>query len=230
MTRDFTSARDAGTMALPTRGDIARLYDAIAVEYDRSRERPWPEVVEFGESLPPRTLVADLGCGGGRHAKVLAGQGHWVIGLDASGRLLGIGRAKLPHVQFVRGDLCGLPFPGGRFPAAMAVATIHHLPSPEERIAAMREIARIIQPGGKALVTAWAQELEPGESRRESRPAGPDPRDVWVPWRAGGADALRFYHLFEERELPDLAVSAGLRVAKYFRSADNYVAIVERHG
>jgi ubiquinone/menaquinone biosynthesis C-methylase UbiE len=217
-------------MALPTRGEIARLYDAIAVEYDRSRDRPWPEVVEFAESLPPGTLIADLGCGGGRHAKVLAGIGHRVVGLDASGRLLAIARRKLPQVPFVRGDLCGLPLPDRRFPAAVAVATIHHLPSAGERIAAMREIARILRPGGTALVTVWALDQIPGTHGRETRPAGEDPRDVWVPWRAGGGEAQRFYHLFAERELADLVLTAGLRVAKYFRSADNYVAVAERDG
>ncbi len=228
--RGFTPARDAGTMALPTRGEIARLYDAIAVEYDRSRDRPWPEVVEFAESLPSRSLIADLGCGGGRHAKVLAGKGHRVVGLDASERLLAIARRKLPQVPFVRGDLCGLPLRGARFPAAVAVATIHHLPSEGERIAAMREIARILRPGGTALVTVWALEQVPGTKGRETRPAGEDPRDVWVPWRAGGSEVLRFYHLFAERELADLVLAAGLRLGNYFRTGDNYVAVAERHG
>ena len=230
MTRGFTPARDAGTMALPTRGEIARLYDAIAVEYDRSRDRPWPEVVEFAESLPPRTLVADLGCGGGRHAKVLAGEGHKVVGLDASARLLEIARRKLPEAAFVHGDLCGLPFPDSRFPAAVAVASIHHLPSAGERMAAMREIARILRPGGTALVTVWALDRDAWGKGPESRPAGPDSRDVWVPWRAGGREVLRFYHLFAERELAGLVLAAGLRLGKYFRSADNYVAVAERHG
>jgi SAM-dependent methyltransferase len=217
-------------MALPTRGEIARLYDAIAVEYDRSRDRPWPEVVDFAESLPTRSLVADLGCGSGRHAKVLAGEGHKVVGLDASARLLEIARRKLPEAAFVQGDLCGLPFPDSRFPAAVAVASIHHLPSESERIAAMREIARVLRPGGTALVTVWALEQIPETKGRETGPAGEDPRDVWVPWRAGGSEVLRFYHLFAERELADLVLAAGLRLGKYFRSGDNYVAVAERHG
>lgn len=217
-------------MSLPTRGDVARLYDAIAVDYDRSRDRPWPEVVEFARSLPPRTDVADLGCGSGRHARVFAAEGHRIVGLDASARLLEIARRKVPQGAFVRGDLCGLPFRDSRFPAAVAVAAIHHLPSERERLAAIREIARILRPGGRALVTVWSLHLESEERTRETRPAGPDPRDVWVPWRAGGNEVERFYHLFEERELPALVLAAGLRVAKYFRSADNYVAVAERHG
>ncbi len=206
------------------------MYDAIAVEYDRSRNRPWPEVVEFARSLPPRTAVADLGCGGGRHAKVLAAEGHRVVGLDASTCLLEIARRKLPQASFVRGDLCGLPFRDSRFSAAVAVATIHHLPFAGERLAAMREIARILRPGGTALVTVWALEQVPGMNGWGTRPAGQDSRDVWVPWRAGGGEVQRFYHLFAERELADLVLAAGLRVAKYFRSADNYVAVAERHG
>ncbi len=230
MRRGFTPVRDAGTMSLPTRGDVARAYDAIAAEYDRSRDRPWPEVVEFAKSLPPRAIVADLGCGSGRHARVFAAEGHRVVGLDASAGLLEIVRRKVPQAAFVRGDLCGLPFRDSRFPAAAAVATIHHLPSERERLTAMREIARVLRPGGRALVTVWSLRQGSEEKRRGSRPAGADPRDVWVPWRAGGEEVQRFYHLFEDGELPALILAAGLRVAKYFRSADNYVAVAERDG
>ena len=217
-------------MAFPTRGEIARVYDEIAGEYDRSRRRPWPEVVAFAESLPPRTLVADLGCGGGRHAKVFVERGHAVVGLDVSGRLLAIARSKLPGASFAVGDLPRLPFRDGCFRAALAVATIHHLPSEEDRRAAVRELARVLRIGGTAILTVWALEPERAGTRRETRPAGPDPRDVWVPWRASGGEVQRFYHIFAEQELPALARGAGFSVVKYFRSADNYVAIVERHG
>ena len=230
MRRDFTSGVHAVTMPVPTRGDIARMYDTIAPEYDRTRREPWPEAVEFAESLPPRTLVADLGCGSGRHAKVLAGMGHRVVGLDASARLLSIAHKALPNAQYLRGDLCALPFHDARFPAAIAVATVHHLPSGPERLTAMREIARVLRPAGRALVTVWAFEQGPGERRRDAHPVGRDPHDVWVPWRAGKLEVLRFYHLFADGELSDLVEAAGLRAAKYFRSADNYVAVAERHG
>ncbi len=217
-------------MALPTRGDVARIYDEIAVEYDRARQRPWPEVVEFASSLPPRSLVADLGCGNGRHAKVLTDQGHRVVGLDASSKLLPIARQRASQAGFALGDLCRLPFPRARFSAAIAVATIHHLPSETERLAALREVARILQRGARVLVTAWAFERAALEEGRELRPAGSGPGDVWVPWRAGGTEVRRFYHLFVENELPQLVLRSGLRVERYFRSGDNYVVVAERHG
>lgn len=217
-------------MTLPTRGDVARTYDEIAIEYDRARERPWPEVVEFAESLPSRSFVADLGCGNGRHAKVLAEKGHRVVGLDASGKLLSMARRRVSEAAFVRGDLCRLPFSVARFSAAIVVATIHHLPSESERLAALREVARVLRPGARVLVTAWALEQARREEGRGMHPAGPAVGDVWVPWRAGGREVNRFYHLFVDNELPELVLKGGLRVAKYFRSGDNYAVVAERHG
>ncbi len=211
-------------MEPPTRGEVARTFDEIAVEFDRTRERPWPEVLDFGRSLPKRSLVLDLGCGNGRHAAVLAEEGHRVVGLDASARLLGIARHRVAGVTFARGDLCRLPFLGARFAGAVAVASVHHLPSEAERVLAVQEITRVLRPGGRAFVTAWA-----AEQPRFERILGGD-RDVWVPWRADGREVLRFYHLFADNELSQLALEAGLRVERYFRSGDNYVVVAERLG
>lgn len=217
-------------MEPPTRAQVARTFDAIAEDFDRTRERPWPEVVEFIDSLPPKGTVLDAGCGNGRHAALLMEKGHRVVGLDASRKLLSVARHRLAGAVFVHGDLCGLPLRDGAFTAAIAVASIHHLPSEPERITAMREIARVLRPGGRVLVTAWALEQPRfgylSENRRDSRGA---PGDVWVPWRAGGKEVPRFYHLFAEGELRDLVLKAGLRVERYFRRGDNYAAVAERH-
>ncbi|OGS51186.1 MAG: hypothetical protein A3K65_05670 [Euryarchaeota archaeon RBG_16_68_12] len=213
-------------MEPPTRGEIARAFDGIAEDFSRTRERPWSEVLEFAESLPPRSPVLDLGCGNGRHAGVLSDWGHRIVGLDASGRLLGIARQRAPHASFVRGDLCALPFREGTFAAAIAVASIHHLPSEAERLAALREMARVLRDGGRALVTVWSLEQPRFDHLVKTREA----RDVWVPWRAGGKEVPRFYHLFADGELRDLVLKSGLRVERYFRSGENYAAVAERHG
>ncbi len=89
---------------------------------------------------------------------------------------------------------------------------------------AVQEIARILRPGGRALVTAWA-----AEQPRFERALGSN-GDTWVPWRAGGKEVLRFYHLFADNELPELVLRSGLRVERYFRSGENYAVVAERHG
>jgi ubiquinone/menaquinone biosynthesis C-methylase UbiE len=216
--------------ALPTRGDVARTFDEIAGEFDRTRRTAWPEVVEFARTLPPRSRVADLGCGNGRHANLLADGGHRVAGLDASVRLLEIARERVPQASFILGDVCALPFRDETFSAAIAVASIHHLPSEGERLQALREVSRVLEPGAPLLVTVWALERDASAPLRETRAAGPDPGDVWIPWRAGGREAMRFYHLFADGELTRLLRAVGLRLGKYFRSGDNYVAVAERHG
>ncbi len=217
---DIVDAMDA-----PTRGETARAFDCIAEDFDRTRERPWPEVVEFIDSLPPRVRVLDAGCGNARHAQVAAEKGHRVAGLDASAKLVAIARHRVPNAVFLQGDLCALPFPGESFDAVLAVASIHHLPSEEERVTALREIARVLRPGGRAFVTVWALEQPRFDYLLETR-AGPY---AWVPWRAGGKDVQRFYHLFADGELRDLVLRAGLRVERYFRTKENYAAVAERH-
>lgn len=216
----------------PTRGQVSRTFDEIADSFDETRADPWPEVVAFAGSLPSGSTVVDLGCGNGRHAQALLDSRHRAVALDASRRLLDYARHRARDANIVLGDLCALPFGSASFDAAIAVASVHHLPTAADRLTALREVARVLRPGGRVLLMVWAFEqprFQKAMSLQKNR-RGPGFGNVWVPWRAGGKHVERFYHLFVDGELPGLVLDAGLRLGKYFRSGDNYVAVAERNG
>src|SRR3954468_12618519 len=55
--------------------------------------------------------IADLGCGSGVFTDLLQRQGCECVGLDLSPKLVALGRAKYPGVEFVEGDVEHLPYP-----------------------------------------------------------------------------------------------------------------------
>lgn len=102
--------------------------------------------------LPSRWTVADLGCGTGELAARLAGAVAQVIGVDQSADMLGGARAITEgrdNVELVQGDLCALPLPDRCCDAALMQLVLGYLPSPAEALA---EMARILRPGGKAVL------------------------------------------------------------------------------
>jgi len=205
---------------VPSRGEIAATFDAIAAEFDATRTRPWPETIAFEAALPMDSRVLDLGCGGGRNIVYLRGNGHSVVGLDASQGLLRIAAANVGTSAVVRGDAVSLPFRDASFDGIHGVATIHHLPSEADRRQSMAEAARVLRPNGLLLASAWAHE----QDRFRSGPV-----DVSVPWRrADGRTVLRFYHLFRSGELAGLARAAGLIVVRSWREGDNHVVLARR--
>jgi SAM-dependent methyltransferase len=214
-------------------------YEVIAESYADARRDPWPEVVSFIESLPARGLVLDVGCGHGRHLGVLAARGHTATGLDVSRRLVSIGRTRAasspwgPRASWIVGDATSLPFPASAFDACLAIAILHHLPARAERLAAVREIRRVLRPGGMACVSVWDLDGPRFRSIRV-RPGAPDAEgrgDVEVPWPLpDGRSVPRFYHLFSDGELEGLIIEAGLHGETFFKASGNRYALARRHG
>jgi len=103
--------------------------------------------------LPPGTEILDAGCGSGRNMVDLARYGT-VTGLeiaDASvmwARNRGIG-------EIVQGSITEAPFPDDRFDFAVCLDVIEHI---DDELGALRELRRIIRPGGMLLVTVPAYE------------------------------------------------------------------------
>jgi ubiquinone/menaquinone biosynthesis C-methylase UbiE len=96
--------------------------------------------------LTPPARVADLGCGSGVFTDLLRHQGFEAIGLDISPKLISIGRAKYPGVEFHEGDVEHLPFADGSLDGVLLSGLVHHLPDPS-RCAA--EVFRVLKNGGK---------------------------------------------------------------------------------
>jgi SAM-dependent methyltransferase len=91
--------------------------------------------------------VLDVGCGNGRYLTALAGRGHAgpVLGVDLSlGMLRTAGGRRL-----IAGDAAALPLRDGSVDVALAPHMLYHVPDPA---AAVRELHRVLRPGGRVVV------------------------------------------------------------------------------
>lgn len=109
--------------------------------------------------LPKRGgSIIDLGAGFGRLTPVYAPRFQKVVVFDYAQDLLDQARRELParlkpadlaKVEFCQGDIYRLPFADGSFEAVVSVRVAHHL---EDLPAALREMNRILRPGGTLLL------------------------------------------------------------------------------
>ncbi|MFI5050476.1 MAG: class I SAM-dependent methyltransferase, partial [Gaiellales bacterium] len=164
-------------------------FSALAGRYDELRPAGagWMEVAE--ESLrmlgmPARLL--DVGCGTGRFT-VLASQrlGARAWGIDPSEEMLAQARRRegAGRVGWKLAEAEHLPFKDGWFDAAHAHLVLHAL---RDRPAAHRELARVLQPGGRAVFASFRPEHYQGFYLNRYFPSNPvidgarfpDPVDV----------------------------------------------------
>jgi SAM-dependent methyltransferase len=101
--------------------------------------------------MPPRARILDAGCGSGRNMVELARRGE-VTGVEISPASVELARAR--HVgEVVEGSVMEMPFADASFDLAVCLDVIEHLP--DDR-GALRELRRVLAPGGALLVTVPA--------------------------------------------------------------------------
>ena len=201
-------------------------YDRIAAHFSKTREYPWPEVESFLEGREGR-LGLDLGCGNGRHAEPLADRVDRVVGVDASVGLLAEAASRARDrgfaVDLVVGDAASVPLRDDSVDLAVYVATIHHLRPRDRRVASLNDLARVLAPGGRALVSAWST----AHDRFADADTEGEGLDAEVDWTLPGGETVgRFYHVYDPAEFDADLAASDLRVASSRLSSGNCYAVV----
>jgi len=209
-------------------GDVAATYDRIADHFSKTREHAWPEVESFLDGRDGRVGL-DVGCGNGRHCEPLRARVDRAVGVDASGGLLRAARERARDrgyadgVAFVRGDAATLPVRADGVDLGVYVAAVHHLRPRGRRVASLSELARVLAPGGRAVVSAWSTAHDRFDADADAAMGF----DTEVDWTLPGGDRVpRFYHVYAPAEFEADLADSGLRTVESFVSSGNCYAVV----
>ena len=148
----------------------SRIYFAeVAGQWDELRSGYFTEAMRNAAiakaGVGGDSAVADVGTGTGFVLEGLVGKAGSLVGFDESPEMLAVARqrfAQHPGVRFEQTDGAVLPADGDSFDAVFANMYLHHAPEPQKAIA---EMARVLKPGGKLIITdldshdqAWMRE------------------------------------------------------------------------
>jgi ubiquinone/menaquinone biosynthesis C-methylase UbiE len=204
------------------RRGVRATYERIADHFASTREYAWPEVTSFCEGRHGGTAL-DVGCGNGRHVELLAKHADRVVGVDASRGLLEIASDRAPSAELLQGDAAGLPLEANCTDLAVYVATLHHLPTRELRLGSLDELARVLEPGGSGLVSAWSTAHDRFDASADDA-AGFDTDVDWT--LPGGETVPRFYHVYAPAEFDEDLAASDLEVVDSRVSSGNCYAEV----
>jgi 2-polyprenyl-3-methyl-5-hydroxy-6-metoxy-1,4-benzoquinol methylase len=207
-------------------------WNAQAASYDSSYDDPrggrlvrarLEAAIELLGDSPGDVL--DAGMGGGRLVEALAARGWRVTGADVSEAMVELARRRVPEASLVVSPVEKLPFEAGSFDAVTALGVLEFA---SDLDAALRELARVLRPGGRAvlswpnfggLYTAWRGGVLYRVARALGRPAPPPARMRLV--RGEFEARLRAAGLVPERRV---ALSPGGRATGGLLAAQLVVA------
>jgi len=134
-------------------------YDQVAAQYaerfkDEMDDKPFDRdcldrLAREVENLGP---ICDLGCGPGQIARYLHRQGVQTLGIDLSPNMVAEAGRLNPEIPFHQGDMLSLPDAEYSYGGIAAFYCIIHIPR-ERVVDALREMKRVLKPGGILLVT-----------------------------------------------------------------------------
>jgi len=214
-------------------------WDIIARGFDKTRQRPWKECLDFVEDRNGNAI--DIACGNGRHLIPLD-RNVKAIGIDMSPEMVKIARENVrgvnrKNISFAVGNAVYLPFKPGTFDFALFMAGLHNIRSRSNRIRALKEVGRVLKNDGEALISVWSKWQDRWRKHflKDLLMPWKKSGDIHVPWERDGKKVMRFYHLYGMMELKADVRKAGLKIVNAWsvkkasrKHADNHFIIVRK--
>jgi demethylmenaquinone methyltransferase/2-methoxy-6-polyprenyl-1,4-benzoquinol methylase len=136
---------------------IARRYDLVNTVLSGGTDGSWRRRAARATGLVAGGSALDVACGSGKLTAELAriaGRQGRVVGLDFSPHMLEVARRDHPGMEFIEGDALKLPFEDEAFDASTIAFGLRNLAEP---IKGLREMLRVLRPGGRAVVLEFVR-------------------------------------------------------------------------
>lgn len=138
-------------MSIPNPGDVYEREMVPAIF------APWARDLVERAAPGPGTRILDVACGTGVVTRLLpprVGPGGRVVGLDLNPGMLAAARAATPDaaIEWLEGSVQAIPLPDGTFDIVLCQQGLQFFP---DKAAALREMHRVLVPGGRLLIAVW---------------------------------------------------------------------------
>jgi SAM-dependent methyltransferase len=173
---------------------------------------------QFLALLPaPGRMVLDVGCGEGRLARDLKARGYRVVGVDGSPTLARLAHEADSEIPVQVGDAASLPFASATFDLVVAFMSLHDIVALDETV---REIGRVLEPGGRVCV-AIVHPINSAGAFESADPASP------FTIRGSYLEPFRYVDEIEREGLGMRFESEHRPLAAYFRALERTGLLVD---
>ena len=139
--------------------ELEASYDRVAERYtaefsDELKRKPFDCAIldEFAANVPDQAQACEIGCGPGHIARYLHDRGVSIRGIDLSEEMIKCARLSNPDITFQKGNMLALDLPDASLGAIVCFYAIIHL-GRADVTRALREMNRVLQPGGLLLLS-----------------------------------------------------------------------------
>jgi len=201
-------------------GDAAKIYEEF---YLPALFEEWSPLVVEATQMQKGHRVVDVACGTGALTIVVSeqiGPEGSVVGVDINEGMLNIAKTKAPQIDWQMAPAESLPFEDSSFDYAVCQFGLMYF---ENQNNALREMTRVLRPGGSLAVVVWDKlENNPGlaaEDQLWQQVFGEDAADE-VPYNLGDIQVLK--RLFTSSGIADAEIKTHSGTAR-FSSIENWI-------
>ncbi len=136
-----------------------KTYDMLVSLLSLGQEKKFRQATLDLARIQPGDQILEVGCGTGTltlAARLKAGAQSLVAGIDIAPDMIETARRKATKagldVQFQLGRIEEIPYPDGQFDLVLSSLMMHHIPGDAAKQQGLKEIFRVLKPGGRLLI------------------------------------------------------------------------------